>query len=64
MAVTVIPRHGTTAQYAQAEADGKIYEKYELLLEETANGLALRIGDGVNPFSKLKVLAQTDDSGK
>jgi hypothetical protein len=62
MAVTVIPRHGTTEQYAQAEANGKIYEKYELLLEETATGLALKVGDGVNPYSKLKVLAQTDTS--
>ena len=62
MAVTTIPRHGTTAQYAQAEANGKIYETFELLLEETASGLTLKVGDGVNPYSKLKVLAKTEDS--
>ena len=62
MAGTAIPRHGTTAQYAQAEANGKIYEKFELLLEETASGLHLKVGDGVNPYSKLKVLAKTEDS--
>ena len=56
MAVTAIPRHGTTAQYAQAEANGKIYEKFELLLEETASGLTLKVGDGVNPYSKIMVL--------
>lgn len=57
MAATIIPRHGTTAGYETAEKNGKIYDDGELLVEEMADGnLRMKQGDGVNPYSKLKVV--------
>lgn len=57
MAATIIPRHGTTAGYETAEKNGKIYDDGELLVEEMTDGnLRMKQGDGVNPYSKLKVV--------
>lgn len=57
MASTIIPRHGTTAGYETAEKNGKIYDDGELLVEEMTDGnLRMKQGDGVNPYSKLKVV--------
>lgn len=43
--------------YETAEKNGKIYDDGELLVEEMTDGnLRMKQGDGVNPYSKLKVV--------
>ena len=57
MAATIILKHGTTAGYAAAEANGRIYDDGELLVEIMENGnIRWKQGDGINPYSKLKVV--------
>lgn len=57
MAATIILKHGTTAGYAAAEANGRIYDDGELLVEIMEDGnIRWKQGDGINPYSKLKVV--------
>lgn len=57
MAATFIPKHGTTAGYAAAEVNGRVYDDGELLVETTESGKTrMKQGDGVSPYSKLPVI--------
>ena len=62
MAATIILKHGTTAGYAAAEANGRIYDDGELLVEIMENGnIRWKQGDGINPYSKGILAAESAD---